>query len=78
MNLEGKGKRLQNCNVTHCQGTNGVFFRNAAMRNAYYCRGCAIKIRSAADTEEQANQIFPDFEKNMSEYSEWRLNGRKY
>lgn len=47
---EGKGKRGENCNVTHCQEPKSAYYYNHVM-DAFYCRRCAMRIQRAAKNE---------------------------
>ncbi len=64
--LPGKGKQFRNCNRTACQSPDGVVFWNRATR-AYYCRTCADLILQNC-TDEEREQIFPDYNENIVVY----------
>lgn len=50
---EGKGKKGQNCNVTHCQEPDSAHFFNKVMQ-AWYCWRCATRIEKAANRDDMS------------------------
>jgi hypothetical protein len=58
----GKGKKGENCNVTHCQKPESAFYYNRVM-NAWYCEDCALKIEASANA--QGNSFYDNLEENI-------------